>query len=165
MKAMLFFCLLLFTGFTEAQSLFPDKCIGRWEGMMHIAKNGVVRDSVAVLLTVAIHRDAGAWSWKMEYLSEKMPATKDYVLRLKDAGKNWYITDEGDGIELNDYVFGNKMYCVFETEGFLLTSSYELRADELIFEVSSGKKMAGKSNSLTNFSVDNLQRVVFKRKN
>lgn len=162
------FSLLVMLGFSlslSAQKTFPDQCIGKWKGVMYISKNGIVRDSVKVRLSIASLKDAAtpAWSWKTEYLSEKMPMTKDYVLRLKDAAKNWYITDEGGGVELQDYLFGNKLYCVFETSGVMLTSTYELLDNKLIFEVTSGKKIIAENNEIINYSVDNLQRVVFNR--
>ena len=160
------FCILLFVFLfclnTSAQS-FPDKCAGKWSGTMYMYKHGVIRDSVKVVLTISKMRDVPAWSWKTEYLSDKMPMTKDYILRLKDAAKQWYITDEGGGVELNDYVFGNKLYTVFETEGVMLTSSYELINDKLVFEVTSGKKIVGSNNGITNYSVENLQRVELRR--
>jgi hypothetical protein len=148
---------------TFAQSLFPDRCLGVWKGTMHIYAYGTLKDSVEVRLTVARTTAPDAWTWKTEYLSEKLPAVKDYVVRLKDREKNLYVTDEGEGLELTDYLVGNKMYSVFETEGILLTSSYELRGQELIFEVSSGKKEPASHPSVTNYSVRNLQRVVFRR--
>lgn len=161
-----FFCIILFVSFisfnTNAQS-FPDKCAGRWSGMMIIYKHGVIRDSVKVVLTVTKIKDVPAWNWKTEYLSSKLPMTKDYILRLKDASKQWYVTDEGGGVELTDYLFGNKLYTVFETEGVMLTSSYELINDKLIFEVTSGKKIVATNNGITNYSVENLQRVEFSR--
>jgi hypothetical protein len=92
-----------------------------------------------------------------------MPVTKDYIPRLKDVAQNRYMTDEGGGVELQDYLFRNKLYCVFETGGVLLTSTYELKENELIFEVMAGKKIVDEKNEIINYSVDNLQRVVFKR--
>ena len=118
----------------DSQTLFPEKCLGTWRGMMHIFHYGQQRDSVPVVLTVkAIGPDS--WSWKTEYRSAKMPMTKDYSIRVKDREKRVFITDEGDGIELTDYQTGDKLYSVFETSGILLTSSYELRGESLIFEV------------------------------
>ena len=125
---------------------------------------GILKDSVKVVLTVAKGSQPNEWTWKTEYLSEKFPMTKDYVLRLKDAETNIYVTDEKNGIELMDYLFGNKLYSIFETQEIFLTSSYELRGKELIFEVTSGKKTGAVVQSVTNYSVDNLQRVVFKKK-
>jgi hypothetical protein len=146
-----------------AQTLFGDACLGTWQGTMYIYGKGVLRDSVQVRLTVAKTDSAGVWNWKTEYLSPKQPATKAYKLRLKNAATNAYVTDEGDGLELTDYLFGNKLYSVFETHGITLTSSYELLGDRLIFEVTSGKKEPAAHPEVNTFSVLNLQRVVFRK--
>lgn len=147
-----------------AQTLFPEKCIGVWQGMMHIYNQGILRDSVKVKFTVAKTTDVNAWTWKMEYLSEKMPMVKDYVLKLKDKEKGIYSTDEGGGLELMDYQFGNKLYSVFEVSGVLLTASYEwIDKSNLVFEVTSGKKGESPVKDINNFSVANVQRVVMRK--
>jgi hypothetical protein len=156
------FLILLTINAVYAQS-FPDKCVGSWKGMMHISSRGSLKDSVKVILTVAKGSNPNEWAWKTEYLSDKLPMTKDYVLRLKDVGKNIYVTDEKNGIELMGYLFNNKLYSVFDTQGVFLTSSYELRDKELIFEVTSGKKISATDQQVNNYSVDNLQRVIFKK--
>jgi hypothetical protein len=149
---------------TFAQTLFPEKCLGVWHGMMHIYNQGILRDSVKVKFTVAKTAEANAWTWKMEYLSEKMPMVKDYVLKLKDKEKGIYSTDEGGGLELMDYQFGNKLYSVFEVNGVLLTASYEwIDKSNLVFEVTSGKKGESPVKDITNFSVANVQRVVMRK--
>ena len=146
----------------HAQDNFANKCIGKWEGMMYIYGKGQLRDSVPVELLVQKTNQDTVWKWKTSYLSKTMPAVKDYNLILKDSKSQTYATDEGDGIQLMDYQFNNKLYSVFETHGVMLTSSYELQGNQLIFEVSSGKKFEDKKE-VTNYSVLNLQRVVFKK--
>lgn len=128
---------------------------------MNIYNASVLRDSVNVSLTVAKTQNPNEWAWKTEYLSSKMPLVKDYKLRLKEAVKNSYVTDEGDGIELSDYLFNNKLFCIFDTHTILLTSTYELMGNKLIFEVTSGQKETESSGELTNYVENNLQRVVF----
>lgn len=165
-SAIVFAALISLAAFTPrlavAQKDFAERCSGTWKGTMQIYAHGQLKDSVRVQLTVASRPD-NSWTWKTEYLSDKRPMVKDYILRLSDSTKQVYITDEGDGIQLYDYRFGNKLYSVFETEGILLTSSYELREKELIFEVSSGKKQPAAGKEVINYSVDFLQRVVFYR--
>lgn len=159
---------LLFIGSSEAtraQNLFGDRCVGRWAGMLFISRQGVVKDSVPVRLTVSPTSSPTAWGWKTEYLSTRQPMTKDYVLRLTDKAKTQYVTDEGDGLLLTETLYGQKLYGVFETQGVLLTSTYELTGNTLIFEVTSGKKEIAQHPEVTTFSVDNLQRVVFRRIN
>lgn len=145
-----------------AQQTFADKCIGNWEGMLYIYGKGQLRDSVPVQLLVEKTSTPDTWIWKTKYLSTTNPMEKNYKLVLKDAATQSYITDEGEGVELADYCFNNKLYSVFETHDILLTSSYEWQGNQLIFEVTSGKKMDEK-NDVTSFSVLNVQRVVFKK--
>ena len=138
---------------------FGKECIGTWKGTMHIYSQGKLVDSVSVVLEVKPQNDS-VFGWKMDYLSEKIPLTKDYRLIYK--GQNHYQTDEGDGIKLDGYLFGKRLISVFETEGVLLTSAYELRTNELYFEVTSSNK--GKSDSgVQSYQIGFLQNVLFKR--
>lgn len=160
----IFLCLFIISisTFVFAQDNFADKCIGKWGGIMYIYGKGQLKDSVSVELDVQKLVDLDIWTWKTSYLSKTMPMVKDYKLKLIDKLTQTYSTDENNGIELMDYYFNNKLYSVFETHGVMLTSSYELNGDQLIFEVSSGKKIT-EDKEVTNYSVLNLQRVVFKR--
>ena len=121
-----------------------------------------MRDSVPVRLTVQKTDLPDNWTWKTSYLSESNPMEKNYRLVLKDGITQTYLTDEGDGVQLWNYLFIDKLYSVFETHDVMLTSSYELQGDRLIFEVTSGRKMEVKKG-VTNYSVLNLQRAVFKK--
>lgn len=154
--------LLLAAPFLYAQQLNPNQLTGTWEGNMKIYAFGVLKDSVDIRLTIA-PKDSVSWIWRTDYLSKKLPMTKDYVLVKGDS--NCYITREGDGIDLINYVFGNKFYSTFETEGIFLTSSYELLpSGTLIFEVTSGKKKNSVGYPVvTNYSVEYLQRVLLKK--
>lgn len=140
MKTLLLSISILLSLGVHAQ-LFPEKCIGTWTGMMHLYKQGSLTDSVKIRFTVTRRHEPDTWTWKMEYLSDKMPMVKDYVLRLKDRTTRTYVTDEGGGVELIDHEFGDKLYDVFETSGVLLTATYELQGGRLIFEVTSGKRL------------------------
>lgn len=146
----------------QAQQLFPEKCLGTWRGTMQIWQQGQLRDSVPVVFTVKA-LGADSWTWKTEYMSPKMPMTKDYVLRLKDREKLIFVTEEGEGVELADYQSGDKLYSVFETAGFLLTASYERLGEALVFEVSSGKKLGPPVKDITSYSTSSVQRVVLVR--
>lgn len=150
---------LVFIGHSFAES-FPQRCEGKWEGIMHIWSRGVLIDSVEVLFTVQpIDNELGTWTWKTEYISEKMPLTKNYKLIQKGEQSNEYLLDEGDGVVLTNYTFGNKMYSLFKVGKIWLTASYEFVAQYLIFEVTSGKKSKEKSKGVKNFTFDFLQRV------
>jgi hypothetical protein len=146
----------------STQLRFPDKCIGTWSGTMQIYMQGMLKDSVKVVLTVSALSNE-SWGWKTEYISEKLPMTKDYALKTNNNAPTIFVLDEGDGVELLFYNFGNKLYSFFETEGIFLSSTYELTGEQLIFEVTSGKKLDNTHTQVTNYSVDVLQRIVMNK--
>lgn len=161
---LLFICTInIQTG--NGQDIFPDKLAGTWAGTMHIFQKGIMKDSISIKFSVDKKSDT-QWGWKTEYLSDKYPLTKNYLLKRDNNVGNLYLMDEGDGIVLHTYLFDNKLYAAFETRNVFLTSSYELtKTDDLIFEVASGKKLEGTTNNqVNNFTVESLQRVVLKRK-
>jgi hypothetical protein len=148
----------------HGQSLLPDRMTGKWSGYLQIWSNGSKKDSVNVVLTIA-SKDQTSWQWKMEYKSEKAPMVKDYTLRLKDREKQIFITDEGGGVELEDYAFGDKMFSLFETQDFWLTGTHELKEGKIIFEVTAGKKSKILDAGVTNFAITSMQRAVLNRVN
>lgn len=162
MRSLLFsLCLLLYTQL-QAQKTFPEQCIGVWEGTMYIYGGGQLRDSVRVQHTVK-PIDKTSWTWKTDYLSEKLPMTKDYILRQQEP--SIYVIDEGQNITIPMRQAGNKLYSVFEVQGILLTSSYELKNGQLIFEVTSGKKNSAGNAQVGTYLINAVQRVILKRKN
>lgn len=160
---LLVFVFLFISQASFAQSTFTEKCKGSWEGTMYMYNYGNLKDSVPVKLTVANTDTVGVWVWKTEYLSEKRPVVKDYLLRTGNPEKHIYITDEGGGLTLDNYLVGDKMYNTFETGGYLLTATYELVGDVLVFEVTSGKKADVAQRDVVNYAVSNVQRIVFKK--
>ncbi|WP_206445595.1 hypothetical protein [Spirosoma sordidisoli] len=161
-RPVLILCFLFFR-LPSVQAQLPTQWHGTWAGTMHIYRQQALVDSVPVRLTIKPSDKPGVLTWRTDYLSPKQPMTKDYTLVTKDAAKGIYITDEGGGTVLTNYLFGNKLFNVFEVQGILLTATYELRGNELIFEVTSGKKLADPANGVSSYAVDNLQRVVFRK--
>ena len=155
--------IILLLSFGSVFSQTPFIREGQWKGEMYIYKYGQIVDSVETSLTVVNQIKDSVWQWKMEYHSIKTPVVKDYVLRIKDRVKGIYITDEGEGVVLTNYLIGNTMYCHFETEGILLTSTETFVNDDIIFEVSSGKKDKDPVQNIFQYSIPNLQRVVLKK--
>ncbi|MGY3794641.1 hypothetical protein [Aquimarina sp. 433] len=143
----------------EDTIIFPEKCLGIWEGVMNIYHKGHLRDSVNVRFTASKTAKTGTYIWKTEYLSPKKPMVKDYKLVVDDISEGRYLLDEGDGIQLIEYVVGNKMRSLFKVEDIYLTSTTEVIGDQLIFEVTSGKEIEEVQN-IKNYSFTNVQRMV-----
>jgi hypothetical protein len=164
MRPFIVFCILFSWLSLNAQTSFPEKCLGIWTGTMHIYNRGSLVDSVTIKLNVTRTNAPDTFIWKTEYLSEKFPMVKDYKLVISDAGKGVFITDEGDGIILMDYLFENKLYSVFETQGILLTSTYKWLENQIIFEVTSGKELQT-THGVKSYSVLNLQKAILRKMN
>ena len=154
------FFLLCFSAQSSAQIL--KDWHGEWHGMMQMYKNGQTTDSVEVLLTIKPINDS-TLTWRTEYKSVKQPMTKDYTMKSVDLSKGVYATDEGGGVLLETYLIDKALYNVFEVEGIMLTAIYRLMGSEIVFEVTSGKKGKIVAGGVTNFSVNYLQKVHFKR--
>jgi hypothetical protein len=157
------FWLLLFAAAAPAaaQSEWVSQCEGVWSGTMHIFSRGEVKDSVSVRLTLAARPEPGTWTWKMEYLSPKQPAVKDYVLRHREG--NRFVMDEGGGVELPGFLFGNKLISQFEVQGIYLTSTMELVDGRIVFEVTSGKASTPVAQGINVYSVEHVQRVTLQK--
>lgn len=143
---------------TALDSIFPEKCLGIWEGTMYIYSQGVLRDSVNVRFTAAKTDSIGTYIWKTEYLSATRPMVKDYKLVVDDLSTGRYLLDEGGGVKLVEYCIKDKMYSLFKVEDIYLTSCTELVGDNLIFEVTSGKELNEKEG-IKNYSFNTVQRV------
>ncbi len=159
-KFIFFICLISISTFSQAQIL--KDWHGNWEGTMYIYGKGTLRDSVPVVLTVATINDS-TLVWRTEYKSASQPMVKDYKMKLIDLAKGIYGTDEGNGLVLTNYLVDNSLYSVFEVQGILLTATYRLEGDQIVFEVTSGKKDTIEMEGVSNYSVPNLQKVQLKR--
>lgn len=145
------------------EPIFPEKCLGVWEGMMYIYAHSQLKDSVKVRFTAAKTDTIGTYIWKKEYLSLTRPMVKDYKLIVDDLNKGRYLLDEGNGIELLEFNVGNKLYSAFQVGSNYLTSSTELVGDTIVFEVTSGQRTLNETEDIETFSFSFVQRVVFHR--
>jgi len=147
----------------SAQIAFPDRCQGIWEGTMYIYSKGQLRDSVPVRRTIQ-RIDSVSWTWRTAYLSAKMPATKDYILRLGDPTTQEFIVDEGEGVVIPMYLTDNRLYSIFETSGIVLTASEELTPEGLYFEVVSARRSGKTDAPLAPYQIGSVQKVLLKKK-
>jgi len=154
---------ILFSSFNSNAQILKE-WHGEWNGMMQIYKDGKKVDTVEVVLTIKPINDS-LLTWKTEYKSARQPMTKDYTLKSRDLSNGVYVTDEGEGVLLDTYLIDQALFNVFEVEGIMLTATYRLLGDEIIFEVISGNKGKTVAGGVTNFSVNHLQRVKLTRSN
>ncbi len=115
--------------------IFPDDFFGIWEGPLNIYQGQTVAQTV-VMRAVSLPTDtAGTYVWAIIYGQDTIKGLRDYEMRMVDKSKGHCIIDEKNGIILDSYFMGNKLVSNFTVMENQLLTMYELRGDELIFEV------------------------------
>jgi len=114
---------------------FPDEWLGVWEGTLHIYKHQKILQSIPMSLENLRTDSADIFQWVIIYGEDKVNGKRDYILKTIDKAKGHYVVDEKNGILIDAYLFENKLISNFEVMGNQLTSIYERRDDQLIFEI------------------------------
>jgi hypothetical protein len=151
---------LILQHFVHGQFNIPNDYEGNWHGMMYLSHSGAVHDSVNVQFLIQ-RMNNFEWQWKTDYKSDKMKLSKDYTLKYK--GHNHYVLDEHNGIHLQFYLYGDKLFSIFEMGDQCFIGTYIFESNKIHFEIISGKYLSMENESIRHFHVVNVQRVTFKR--
>jgi hypothetical protein len=159
--------IILFICVSVGNAQFPKLCEGTWEGTMELWSGGKVNSTIGIKLYVApVKGEQVKWIWNTSYYvdgKEDTTFAKNYYMVERDAATGRYVMDEGNGIMLDCHTYGNKLYSIFTVKKEILTAVYELKGDELIFEVTAGTRLKGKQMGVTSYTTDYVQRAVFKK--
>ncbi|MEM7784778.1 MAG: hypothetical protein AAF939_12500 [Planctomycetota bacterium] len=149
----------------------PKKWHGTWVGQMKFfpgmpeaVKNSAASGKVAVQFEIEEITNSNALVWRMTIGSDSNRVVKDY--KLVPTGKpNEFLIDE-NGIDLNAYHYGDIIYSQFSFEEMVLIARYELKEDQLLFEVTTGipigeKQLDGK---IQTWKISAVQSVLMKRR-
>jgi hypothetical protein len=141
---------------------FPQRCEGTWNGNLTILKKGIPTDTVPVKLSVAPIPHTNRHTWKTEYLSEKYPVVKNYEMVPSDSMPHTFILDEKNDIYLYLFQTNNKLHGQFSVNGNMLYSTYELRGEQLYFEIATFQPL-NNTKGVENYQLINLQKAIFTR--
>lgn len=130
----------------SAQSQEPLKqWLGIWKGMLEIHTSEGKKQTIPMELHILATDTAGRYSWKIIY--DKSP--RNYTLIAKDVSKGLYVIDENNGIILENRLFSNTFFSCFEVMDNLLSCTYRLEKNRLVFEIFSiNKKKSQKTGNL-----------------
>lgn len=166
----LFLCFCAFAQKKSAKT-FPQSWEGIWKGDLQIYNN----QGLATTLPMEIHilpDTANTWKWKIVYAPKDKPKDeRPYTLRVIDASKGHYVTDENNSIVLDAYYIGGTFWSWFEVEGTRLLVMERLEGKNLIMEiVFSGAKAlnvtGGKDEDTppaSSFEVKGAHKAILKR--
>lgn len=166
----LLFCICAFAQKKSAKT-FPQSWEGIWKGELEIYGS----QGLTTKLPMEIHilpDSANTWKWKIVYAPKDKPKDeRPYTLRVIDASKGHYVTDENNSIVLDAYYIGDTFWSWFEVEGTTLLVAERLHGKNLIMEiVFAGSKAinvtGGKDEDTppaSSFQVKGAHRAILKR--
>lgn len=130
--------LLLFLSYTSyCQKDFPSSFVGHWKGEIEWYRPGVdTAKKFKMQLIIQPTDSANRFTWKIVY-GEKGEDTRPYRLKPVDPVKGHWMVDEQNGILLDQYWIGPKLYAVFSVGGTTIVNSYWREGARLLVEFAS----------------------------
>ncbi|MBC7892368.1 MAG: hypothetical protein H7Y12_09160 [Sphingobacteriaceae bacterium] len=142
MRLFLLFSLLIALVSTTSAQSFPQSWQGTWHGTLQIHNVKGVAQTVPMAVEITPTADSLRWRFALIYGEDTAKGRRAYDLLIVDRAKGHYVTDENNGIKLDNYLLDGRLLSQFTVQGSRLISSFERRGNELIFEIISGKDTA-----------------------
>lgn len=118
----------------RAQSVpFPESWVGTWRGTLtNYGGADSIKLTVPVVLTIARGNEPGSYRMRHVYNNDTTRGMKDYTLRTVDAAAGRYVTDESNGILIDETWTGGMLVGVFQVGDQVIESRSEIRGDSLV---------------------------------
>jgi hypothetical protein len=118
----------------RAQSApFPESWVGTWRGTLtNYGGADSIKLTVPVVLTIVRGNEPGAYRMRHVYNNDTTRGMKDYTLRTVDAAAGRYVTDENNGILIDETWTGGMLVGVFQVGDQVIESRSEIRGDSLV---------------------------------
>jgi len=112
---------------------FPEAWVGTWHGVLtNYGGADSIKLRVPVTLVFARASEPGAYRMRHVYNNDSTRAMKDYLLRTSDAAAGRYLTDENNGILIDNTYIGGMLVSVFQVGEQVIESRSEIRGDSLV---------------------------------
>lgn len=111
----------MFAGFCSAQ--FPESFLGEWKGKIQWIVTGKPVQEFSMQLRVAVTDSANRYKWYISY-GDSGKDVRPYMLNLVDESKNHWVIEEGNGINLDNYVAGNCLQGAFTVMNNTIVNNY-----------------------------------------
>ena len=137
MRPILFLFLLAASFSVNAQKSFPASFVGHWQGELSWYRQGAREPKkFKMQLLIQPADSAGHYTWKIMY-GDGGADIRPYELKAVDTATGHWVVDEKNGILLDEYFIGDKLYCVFNVGGMTIVNSYWREGDKLAVEFAS----------------------------
>lgn len=147
--ALLFTCSMT-TPLRAQAPRFPESLVGSWRGTLtNYGGADSVKLTVPVTLTVARTNEPGAYRMRHVYNNDSTRGMKDYVLRTVDAAAGKYVTDENNGILIDETYTGGMLVSVFQVGDQVIENRSEIRGDSLVQDLIFWRSAASRTTNGT----------------
>lgn len=119
---------------------FPLAWFGNWEGTLEIHNDKGLSQKVPMELVIGATDTNGVYQWNIVYGTDREKGLRPYILRTIDAKKGLFVCDELNGIKLESYLLGGRLFSTYIVEGNLLTTIFEKRGETITFDIIFGKE-------------------------
>ncbi len=109
---------------------FPTTWAGIWKGDLGIYSKGKKTRTLPMTLTILPQGDSIQWTIQYDTMD-----IRPYTLKLVDKEKGIYRVDEHNSIQLESYLFGQKLISQYTVMGNQITIMEEKQGNTIIFEV------------------------------
>jgi len=140
MKKIILLILLSFSTVVYAQSIntFPVNWLGKWSGKLEIMNKAQVVKSLTMELLIDTIQSADSvaqWKWEITYIDGETIDNRKYILKEINSTTGEYAIDENNGIALSSFYFKENLFSYFKVGNILLSSTYRLENETIIFEI------------------------------
>ena len=134
-------CLVLFLTLNTnlgAQGGFPESWSGKWGGTLEIFSAAGLSQAIPMQLHILPIDSTDRYSWSIIYGEDIEKGLRAYELIPVNPAMGHYQVDEKNGIILDAFLLGDKLFERFEVMGNLLLTMTEMRGEQLYWEIISG---------------------------
>ncbi len=135
-KTFILFLISLATISSQAQSIFfPKTWIGQWKGTLQVATNNGSVNNVGMQLILENSKKPNQYYFTIVYSNGGKEDVRSYTLIADTINPGHYFMDEGNGIKINEYLFGTTLISQFVVEGQILTALYSFEREQIRFRI------------------------------
>ncbi len=115
--------LVFLSGISYSQNSFPRDFLGHWKGQLEWRVAGKPTQKFNMQLIIKPADTLDQCTWQIIY-SDKASDNRPYIIKPIDTTKGKWMIDEGDGIKLDTYIFGNCINGAFTVMGNTIVDNY-----------------------------------------
>ncbi len=137
----LVFLFIISLSWAQKDSLaFPQNWEGKWQGELEIYNVKGIAQKIPMELHILPIDTSDNYTWHIIYGEDKVAGLRPYELQIVNADIGHYVVDEKNGILLDAFLLGGKLFERFSVMGSMLLATIEVRDGLMYYEIISGNE-------------------------